>query len=598
MAAYKRHIDVRSISDLTVARLSIYLRCVDRLLDLGIETVSSQELARRFNLNSAQIRKDLAYFGEFGVRGVGYNVRELREYVVEILGFPHPGGVRAEDGAPLDRTWRWRFRTVDLDEPRTGFVFEDPTPGFAQPIVLESGRISPGEPLALVGLEPLDPSSVFAEDFELRRARTLGAGVRPELDENGDPLLGEPLPLTAYLADNRPPDEDGTGRMRLVLLPPARLDPGLFQLRIDQYGTRDPTDPERLLSPGLRLRDFGGNKVLVRNPSVSQTWWIEVVPTLAGEPAGLFREEFLDAAMRSSQEVGGADGTARWSTSGRVEVAFPAAAGDGRDGVQVLDDVVGARDVQATRLRVPVGARARIEAQRATVVLRAQGRLEIDGRLERREPGDPLAFDADGPVALSDWLAAADGEESGWTVLVAGGDLVVTGEIRVPGGLLLVAGGRVRVTGQVHAWRDRPELDPWVLGEGGGRDLVLQDAGRHLFADPPATNVLREPQTWAVLSGPIPSGGGVLRWRESSTGIHAGTGTCRVRFVGSDAAGVHLDGAQAVEHPGLLSSSPYLRLLIDLTVPAGPADGGEAWDPPALDFAEVTWDRARPEGER
>jgi redox-sensing transcriptional repressor len=86
MTAYKRHIDTASISDLTIARLSVYLRCVERLIELGIETVSSQELARRFNLNSAQIRKDLAYFGEFGVRGVGYNVRELRDYVVEILG--------------------------------------------------------------------------------------------------------------------------------------------------------------------------------------------------------------------------------------------------------------------------------------------------------------------------------------------------------------------------------------------------------------------------------------------------------------------------------------------------------------------------------
>lgn len=86
MSAYKRHVDLTTISDLTIARLSVYLRCVDRLLELGIESVSSQELAHRFNLNSAQIRKDLAYFGEFGVRGVGYNVRELRQYVVEILG--------------------------------------------------------------------------------------------------------------------------------------------------------------------------------------------------------------------------------------------------------------------------------------------------------------------------------------------------------------------------------------------------------------------------------------------------------------------------------------------------------------------------------
>ena len=86
MAAYKRHVDTANISELTISRLSIYLRCVDQLLEMGVETVSSQELAKRFNLNSAQIRKDLAYFGEFGVRGVGYNVRELRQYVVEILG--------------------------------------------------------------------------------------------------------------------------------------------------------------------------------------------------------------------------------------------------------------------------------------------------------------------------------------------------------------------------------------------------------------------------------------------------------------------------------------------------------------------------------
>jgi redox-sensing transcriptional repressor len=86
MSAYKRHVDTSTISDLTIARLSIYLRCVERLIELGVDTVSSQELAQRFNLNSAQIRKDLAYFGEFGVRGVGYNVRELRQYIVEILG--------------------------------------------------------------------------------------------------------------------------------------------------------------------------------------------------------------------------------------------------------------------------------------------------------------------------------------------------------------------------------------------------------------------------------------------------------------------------------------------------------------------------------
>jgi len=86
MPAYKPQLDLDAISTLTISRLSIYLRCIGRLLELGVETVSSQELASRFNLNSAQIRKDLAYFGEFGVRGVGYNVRELQRYIIEILG--------------------------------------------------------------------------------------------------------------------------------------------------------------------------------------------------------------------------------------------------------------------------------------------------------------------------------------------------------------------------------------------------------------------------------------------------------------------------------------------------------------------------------
>jgi redox-sensing transcriptional repressor len=74
------------VSELTTNRLSVYLRCLNELAATGVETVSSQMLAEQFNLNSAQIRKDLAYFGEFGVRGVGYCVEELRRHLREILG--------------------------------------------------------------------------------------------------------------------------------------------------------------------------------------------------------------------------------------------------------------------------------------------------------------------------------------------------------------------------------------------------------------------------------------------------------------------------------------------------------------------------------
>ncbi|MBV9210823.1 MAG: redox-sensing transcriptional repressor Rex [Acidobacteria bacterium] len=83
------------ISELTTNRLSVYLRCLNTLAGAGIKTVSSQALAEQFHLNSAQIRKDLAYFGEFGVRGVGYYVEELRQHITKILGLdmPHRVGI-------------------------------------------------------------------------------------------------------------------------------------------------------------------------------------------------------------------------------------------------------------------------------------------------------------------------------------------------------------------------------------------------------------------------------------------------------------------------------------------------------------------------
>lgn len=74
------------VSELTTNRLSVYLRCLTQLEAAGVETISSQALAEQFHLNAAQIRKDLAYFGEFGVRGVGYYVKDLKRHLRQILG--------------------------------------------------------------------------------------------------------------------------------------------------------------------------------------------------------------------------------------------------------------------------------------------------------------------------------------------------------------------------------------------------------------------------------------------------------------------------------------------------------------------------------
>ena len=77
---------LEQVSELTTNRLSVYLRCLSTLEEAGVRTISSQALAEQFRLNAAQIRKDLAYFGEFGVRGVGYYVRDLKRHLRSILG--------------------------------------------------------------------------------------------------------------------------------------------------------------------------------------------------------------------------------------------------------------------------------------------------------------------------------------------------------------------------------------------------------------------------------------------------------------------------------------------------------------------------------
>jgi redox-sensing transcriptional repressor len=70
----------------TIYRLSIYLRCLARLHENGIGTVSSEALAKAAGVKPTQLRKDLAYFGTFGTRGLGYDVTDLFKKIAEELG--------------------------------------------------------------------------------------------------------------------------------------------------------------------------------------------------------------------------------------------------------------------------------------------------------------------------------------------------------------------------------------------------------------------------------------------------------------------------------------------------------------------------------
>ena len=81
----------RKVPDQTLIRLSYYLRAINYFLNKNKEVISSKEFADFLNISSHQLRKDLSYFGQFGRKGVGYNLRFLKKKIQDILG--------------LNRTW-------------------------------------------------------------------------------------------------------------------------------------------------------------------------------------------------------------------------------------------------------------------------------------------------------------------------------------------------------------------------------------------------------------------------------------------------------------------------------------------------------------
>jgi redox-sensing transcriptional repressor len=84
-----RNVEKKDVPSVTVPRLALYLRKLRELRARGVERVSSKDLAEMIDLNAAQIRKDFSYFGEFGTRGVGYDVTVLVDQITCCLGLNH-----------------------------------------------------------------------------------------------------------------------------------------------------------------------------------------------------------------------------------------------------------------------------------------------------------------------------------------------------------------------------------------------------------------------------------------------------------------------------------------------------------------------------
>jgi redox-sensing transcriptional repressor len=80
----------KPVPDIVIGRLPVYLRALTHLLEEGQEVTASKELAQRLGISSAQIRKDLSHFGEFGKQGMGYDIAHLRDQLKHIMHIEEP----------------------------------------------------------------------------------------------------------------------------------------------------------------------------------------------------------------------------------------------------------------------------------------------------------------------------------------------------------------------------------------------------------------------------------------------------------------------------------------------------------------------------
>lgn len=139
-----------------VGRLSLYLRQLEHLHRCGQETVSSSQLGHALEITDAQVRKDLAYFGQFGYPGIGYRVQELRDALRSVLG--------------TDRTWRVALIGVgNLGRALLGYGgFQER--GFVISALFDRDDAVVGRPIAGMTVHHLDDLPAISRDLELKVA--------------------------------------------------------------------------------------------------------------------------------------------------------------------------------------------------------------------------------------------------------------------------------------------------------------------------------------------------------------------------------------------------------------------------------------------
>lgn len=505
-----------------------------------------------------------------------------RTYSVTLMGFPRVDGLRGRGGNPLAGTLRFTFRTVDDSGDSTLFV--DEVFGPPAPLVLEQASFQPDAPILISAFEPIDPRSLADAEFGL--IGSTGPRSDVPVDSGTNPRQGpRRFELRARLREN----ERGGAVIELWPLegggdsPRHVLDEGRYLLICE----RNPT----------ALRDLGGNPVPASFGATSLDGaYLDVREQQpeGGEPLASRRVEidFLDQVERSEAVLLEADGTALWIGDGQVTARFPMAAGDGEAGlVELPDGEWEASRTEATDLRLEPGNQCRLVAD-GLQVLASQGAMRIKGQLLRRVRTGPTAvapgelaedwmlrlrqaaldqevlgvrefagrYPTDRQPRLLDALEAAERDGRPWTVLVAGGDLIVTGEIFVDGPLFLVAGGWVRLAGRVVA------SEVWTTVPRRGQRSLPPSEDLPFELTQPSTNPLRRPMRWSVASRALGVTGpfGPVRLLQLP-----GDGQAKVGFTGESTGP---DGSPQVigpvDDPSLLFDASELSFRIDLLMPS------------------------------
>jgi hypothetical protein len=526
------------------------------------------------------------------------------EYLVRIAGFPRPDGIRAATGEPLAQTERWSFTTVALDAPRRGSLFDDPHQEHRKPPDLYPGApgdytIGAADAIYLGSEKQIDPTSVRSGDFKLVRQRVAAGGAEPVCDLFARLVENEPVARRERPRGIASQSSDKAWRTErraalIELTPVQPLEPGRYVL---QYQPARPPAGEEAWS----LRDFSRRPLFLEVHGFERT--IQVDGSRDSSARGeAFVEDFVDRDLRTPLVVADCDGTAAWEGSGRVEVHYPLAAGDGSADAVSLSAEEPRTDLQATSIDLAPGATCRLAEAPGLVILRAQGRITLRGNLERRAPlAQPLDCDKERGVPLTGWLARVKAANPSWTIVIAGGDLVIDseGEIRSEVPVLLIAGGQIRNSGKSSL----PVLRFWSQSGAGGMRTPGGPSDARFELDPPiGANPLKRPLRFAVVSGPVPQTGGIERWisaysiggleppsssfRPSHPASESTASSWSVRYFPADAPHAP-DFSKGATSPVQLPQPGSVRFVVELVL------GDKAdWQAPYVDRVQLAFERA------